>query len=466
MTQIAQTFDPITDRDEPAPESAQRFFRLAKESQTLEDQSRFYIAALHIHPGYVDALNNFAIVLKFTGQLDVAIAYQRKACALRPSDGDLWCGLGRSLMQAQRFEESGFALEMATRLSPENFLAWQNRAHLAYNTGAVEIAERLYRKALELKPGEPTVRWDLGLMLRMQGRYEEAYEHDDARLEFLHPGVLKRPIPLWCGEPLEEKTLWLYGDQGFGDMIMCSRFLPQVAEEAEHVVLDLPVDLHNLLWPALAYNGIEIRPHNAPMPAADFHLPLMSLFSRLRVSLDDLPPPLSMARSTVSIPILDHGRDRAFRVGVIWGGDTGNPGDDRRSLKLNQVVDLAAIPGVDLYSLQVGPQAAAIGERGALAIMQDLAPYIRDFSDTARAIEFMDLIVSVDTAVAHLAGTMGKPVYVLLAAPNDWRWMMEREDSPWYPSARLFRQDRPGDWSGALSRLHHAVAGLAQLHNR
>jgi Tfp pilus assembly protein PilF len=466
MTELPKIFqyDHRVDREEPAPESARRFFKLGREAldaNLLGDAKTLFLAALHIHPRYVDALSNFALVCKVTGRIAAAAVYQKRAVALRPGDGELWNNLGRTLFQLGRLDEAQDALERAIDLAPHVAQAWHNLGLLWFNRCDMKQARHYFAHALSVEPGSPHVEWDMAYSYLLDGDLVRGFGGYDVRFKVRHQWVYEKPMQLWAGEPLDGKTLWVYAEQGFGDTIMFARYLGVMIAlvDPAKVIFDVPAVLLPLMKRFPFASSVELRAADDPMPAADYHIPLMSLARIFKTDLHALPSVLRPARGEPR----DMGiTGTGFRVGIAWAGDSSNGLDHRRSMKITDLLELAAIPQVDLYSLQIAPQANEVGESGALAILKDLSPHLRDWADTADAIDQLDMVVTVDTAVGHLAATLGKPAFIMITSPCDWRWLLDRDDSPWYPTVRLFRQDRHCEWGPVLTRVFDAVGAMAR----
>ena len=268
--------------------------------------------------------------------------------------------------------------------------------------------------------------------------------------------VRSTPLPLWHGEDVTGRTLYVYSEQGLGDTLQFARLLPMAAARGARIVFDCPPELLRLFanFPGIA----ELRPAGAPLPAADFHAPLMSLAHRLGITLANLPAQVPYIAAPASGPVLPRPPGTRLAIGLVWAGRPRHTNDHNRSLGLEDMLGLCDLPGVQFYSLQKGPRAEDIATIGARPLVRDLAPAIGDFADTARLVMQLDLVVTVDTAVAHLAGALGRPAFVLVPFTPDWRWMAKREDTPWYPTLRLYRQTAPRDWKTVIARVRDTIA--------
>jgi hypothetical protein len=269
--------------------------------------------------------------------------------------------------------------------------------------------------------------------------------------------------PEWQGESFAGRRLLLFSEQGIGDALQFIRYLPRVAARGGEIVLQVQPSLVSLLK---SLQGVTVIARGEPLPPLDLQLPLMDLPHVFGTTLDSIPadvPYLHAETTRIETWRRDFRDVAALKVGVVWAGSATHKGDRYRSLAAEAVLPRLVMPGVQLYSLQKEPRpsdAPVLAGLGSDVI--DLAPRLGDFADTAAAMAVLDLVISVDTSVVHLAGAMGRPCWVLLPYAQDWRWLRDREDSPWYPSLRLFRQQKPQAWDRVLTRVAAALECLSQ----
>jgi tetratricopeptide (TPR) repeat protein len=354
--------------------------------------------------------------LQRAGRLDEAIRLAREALARQPAVPELHAHLGDLLMSARE------------------------------TTAAIES----YREADRLRPGDAAAALGIGQAAGLRGDLPAAFAALDRRFELfgtLAPWDLA--TPRWRGEDLAGRTILLFAEQGFGDTLQFLRFVPAVAARGGRVVLAVQPPLLRLA--ASVAGAAEIVATDGKAPAHDLHCPLMSVPAVLGIDLATLPaepylaPPAGLAAERLAaLP--------GLRVGLAWSGHPGQSHDFLRSMPLRALAPLRSLQGVSFVSLQKDVRAADASDSPGL-----VAPHLGDFADTAAAIRALDLVIAVDSAVAHLAGTLGAPVWTMLAYAADWRWLEDRADSPWYKSMRLFRQARPGDWDGVVASVEEAL---------
>jgi hypothetical protein len=309
---------------------------------------------------------------------------------------------------------------------------------------------------LRLYPDDADLNWNLAVNLLLLGDFESGWAAHEWR-----PGRISGlQQPRWRGEDLQERTIVLYGEQGFGDIIQFVRFVPEVARRARTVYLRMlrPLEPLELKLPS---NCILVR-QGGVVPATDYECPLMSLPFVLGITESTIPArvPYVYADADAASQWRRELSDGALNVGIAWSGNPANLDDMNRSLTLAALLR-AAVPGCRFVAVQPEVRDADRDTLAAHAEVFDAGGRLRNFADTAALFEALDLVLTVDTSVAHLAGALGRPVWILLPWVPDWRWMLERSDSPWYPTARLYRQPKAGDWDSVLAQVREDLAALA-----
>lgn len=445
----------------------------------LRDLGRFdealeaYEAALALAPSFLGALNNRAILFGRLGRFAEALADYDRALAQDGRIALLHNNRAQMLRALGRHDEALAGCAAALRCDPAYADAYLNRATTLGELGRYEEALADYEACLALNPGRPEALYSSGSAHLALGRYERGWERYEARLNLkgarraAAEGELARPA--WRGEtPLKGRTLLLRSEQGLGDTLQFCRYANLAKAEGATVVLQVEAPLVALL--STLDGADQVVAKEDPLPAFDLHASLMSLPHAFGTTLATVPaqvPYLRVDKDRVGAWARRLGPPARPRVGLVWSG--GVPPDRwdlaRRNIPLRMLAPLAQAD-VDFISLQKGElaerelaDALAAGWDGPALF--DPAAELRDFSDTAALVENLDLVVTVDTAVAHLAGALGKPVWILNRFDNCWRWMQQRTDSPWYPTARLFRQQTFGDWSPVLAEVAQALRTFA-----
>jgi hypothetical protein len=331
--------------------------------------------------------------------------------------------------------------------------------------GCATDAVGAYEHLITLAPNDATAHACLGILCLLLGDYQRGWLEYEWRFRAKNfPAEPPTGMPHWDGRPFKEKTILVNAEQGLGDTVQFVRYLYDVKKRGGTVILRCPRELYSLLAGCVGVDRAVRR--DDPVPPYDVETTLLSLPRIFQTSLNTIPADVPYLRvpqgaGTQAVAMITR-HTEVLRVGLVWAGGIQNPNDHNRSLRLEQFGDLLHITGTKLFSLQKGEAAAQLGSISPDHIT-DLGPYLGDFADTAAAIQELDLIVSVDTAVAHLAGALAKPVWTLIPFAPDWRWMLDREDSPWYPTMRLFRQPAPGDWSSVIA---HVTTQLTALVHR
>ncbi|MDR3440669.1 FkbM family methyltransferase [Telmatospirillum sp.] len=391
-------------------------------------------------------------VLAKQGKESAAEICFRRNAALAPDDALVRLRLGQWLMQAADYQGAIEFFSEARRLDPLSLDALSGLAQTYISLGRFEEAEPLLHQVIEKNADHLDARLGLARLCLLKGDFAAgwpAYEWRRRRADLKLP---KFSGPEWDGSPLCGKTLLVYAEQGFGDVIQFLRYVPLLFAEGARVILLIPKELERLCQ-CLA-DVAEIRCNFRSLPAFDFHIPLLSVALHLETRRETIPAGIPYLSTPPSVkPKLPVPLGTRLKVGLVWAGRPTHANDRHRSVGLKALLPLAAVPGVTVYSLQAGPRAADIHKAAHPVLVGDLSPHLKDFVDTAAVIEQLDLVIAVDTSVAHLAGALGKPVWVLVPFAPDWRWMQKGEDSPWYPSMRLFRQPASLAWDGVIEQM-------------
>jgi len=424
-----------------------------------------YDHALAMRSDIPQLWTNRGRALRNLDRLDEAEPSLREALRLKPDFVSAYTELALVLDYLGRFEEAETSVRTALRQQPEDALAHYRLGRILYHLGRATESEASFRMALLLRPKIPECRWALGQALLMGGQFEEGWKEFEERwqTEQMAPPF---PMPSWTGETIGDRVILLFADQGHGDTLQFCRYVPRVAAVANKTILAVQPPLVRLM--SRLPGGSEIIAQGVQPPSFDLWCALMSLPHTLGTTLQTIPATPYLTADPTEVA---HWRERlaslaGLRVGLCWaGGQSRNPSknaeDRRRSIPLATLGTLGEISGVQFISVQKGPPAAEAARSPQGMQFHDFTDDLHDFADTAALIESLDLVVTVDTAVAHLAGALGKPVWVLNRFDTCFRWPRDQDGSPWYSSARQFRQPTPGDWQSVIGRARDALQRLA-----
>jgi tetratricopeptide (TPR) repeat protein len=423
-----------------------------------------YDRAIALKPDNADAFNNRGSLHKQLAEHDEALADYEKAIALRPDYAEAFYNHGTTLFELRRYDAALAQLNRAIALRPGYAEAFYNRGTTLMALPRIDDALADFAKAMALKPDYHDAAWNRGLCHLLVGRWREGWPDYERRWHTTQtpPHWHTCGRPRWTGrEDIRGKTLLLHSEQGHGDTIMAARFVRAVIERGARVILDPPPAMRPLLE---QIEGITLTRQDEPSPMFDLYCPLMSLPEALGVTLENLKaevPYLSAPSAHVEKWRPRLANAARLKVGINWAGNPTFQHDETRSIGLQRMLPLLAQSGVQFFSLQTDLRE---GDAEILRSRPDLTRLggeIETFADTAAIISLLDLVISSDTSVVHLAGALGKPVWILLQRVPDWRWLLDREDSPWYPTARLFRQTELGDWSGVIEKVALALHDAA-----
>jgi tetratricopeptide (TPR) repeat protein len=426
--------------------------------------------AIALQPASAGAFNNRGNALRLLDRNLEALDSFDRAIALLPDYADAASNRGNVLQELDRFEAAVASYDQALALQPDHADARANRAAALRALGRYVAALGDYDRVLAVRPDHIAARSGRSLCLLQMGDLARGWVEYESRWQTprfaARAGRLAQPN--WSGaEALAGKTILLHAEQGFGDTLQFCRYAPLVAARGARVVLEVARPLVRLL---ATLDGVDqVIADGMPVPPFDLHCPLMSLPLAFGTTLATIPPPATLVPPADRIA--DWRRRLAalpgLRVGLIWAGSStktypeGRAIDRRRSITLEDYAPLAAVPGVSFVSLQKGDAARQAAAPPPGMTLLDVTDELNDFADTAALVAALDLVISVDTAVAHLAGTLNKPVWILTQFDADWRWLADRTDSPWYPTARLFNQPAIGDWGAAIADVTAALCHVS-----
>jgi len=446
------------------------------QQKRLQEAERLYRRAMALEPNDFGILNNLGNALWEQGRHAEAIPLYHQALRIQPDAWETQMNLGVALSDHGDFEEALTWIRAALRLQPDSPEILDNLGMTLARQGNWEEALVCYEQALRLRPDFPEAHRNRAFAWLACGDFERGWPEYEWRLKCRNHRELVFHCPRWAGDDLEGRSILLHTEQGLGDTLQFIRFASIVQQRRGRVVVSCPLPLVRLL--ALCPDVDEVLSEHPLLPDWDFHAPLMSLPAILGTTWATLPaerPYLFVDDATIERwrPVVARARDegtigpaarmrdpaRPFTIGIAWQGNPLNRVDRWRSFPLTHFAHLAAMPGVRLVSLQKGEgteQLSEVDGRFPVAVLDDRErgdEDRRDFLDTAAVMSQLDLVIAPESAVAHLAGGLGVRVWVALAAVSDWRWLMDRDDSPWYPTMTLFRQTTPGDWDGVFRRM-------------
>ena len=433
----------------------------AKQKRWDEALGHFQLLA-RMRPDRADGHMHLGAVLRELGRLEESADRLRRAASIDPKDANLRSSLGLTLQQLGQLREAEEQLRLAISLDPQHAGA--------HNNLGVTLAQQLrfpesiteYTEALRLAPGTAIYHRNRAISRLAQGDFEKGWPEFEHRCQC--PGFVERrfPQPRWQGEPLQGKTILLYAEQGLGDTIQYIRFVAAVKKLGATVIFESPESLARLLSKVAGIDFIALAGER--LPRFDVHCPLVSLPGALHITPKTIPakvPYLFAEPERVESWRAQLSAMREFKIGIVWQGNAKQTGDRLRSIPLLHFTSLAGLPGVRLLSLQKEPGAEQLRELAGAVPIIDLAARLDTaggaFLDTAAVMKNLDLVISCDTAIGHLAGGLGVPVWLALSAAADWRWFTGRDDTPWYPSMRLFRQTRLGHWDDVFDRMADAI---------
>jgi tetratricopeptide (TPR) repeat protein len=457
-------------RRNPQMETAQN--NLGITLQALGDRDgamAAYTSAVALSPAYVEARHNIALLA--TEQSDFARAEAELVEALRyaPKMPELYLALGNVHLGGERYQSALALYQNLLDLDPSHVIGHNNIGMVFSRLGLPAPAIARFDRALSLDPTYAEARWNRARQRLASGDWARGWQDFEARLEtpkFAHtlyrPGVVSG-TPVWRGEPIEGRSLLLHAEQGRGDSIQFVRWARLCADRGASVTLDVEADLVRLF--ESHDPRIRVVARSDQPPPHDLSCPLPSLPSIFQASEATLPTaPYLFAEpdrvkewaDKISTPKGTLSPD-TLKVGLIWAGNPEFAEDQSRSPRLPAFLPLLALPGIRFFGLQVGDGRRDLEETPPPDTFTDLGGLLTDFAETAAAMANMDLIISSCTGPAHLAGALGRPLWITLSFVPDWRWMRDRADTPWYPQARLFRQSQPGDWAGVVAQIKAAL---------
>jgi FkbM family methyltransferase len=442
----------------------------------LDEAIANFEQALRLNPDYALAHSDLGNVFYLQGRHDAAVACYERAVRLKPDFAVAHNNMGAALTCLGRFEEAAAQCRTALSLKPDYAEAHSNLGNALKEQGQIQEAISHYQDAVRLKPDYAVAYNNLGNIWLLQGQFERGWAGYEWRRRCFEYADRRFCQPLWDGTPLGGHSILLYAEQGVGDALQFVRYAPMVQQRGGHVILECPAQFMPLLATCTGIGRLVAK--GSPLPEFAVQAALESLPGILRTTLDNIPADIPYLYADARrrarwqqelqhrlVPKLQFGNEgvgtAALNVGIAWQGSPRHNRDRLRSVPLEQFATLAELPGVRLVRLQRGPGSEQLAQLGGRWAVLDPPGWPDDpaesWLETAALISALDLVVTVDTAVAHLAGALAVPVWVALPFVPDWRWLLEREDSPWYPTMRLFRQKEWGQWDDVFDRIVTAL---------
>jgi tetratricopeptide (TPR) repeat protein len=424
----------------------------------LEAALASYHRAVALKADYAQAFNNRGVVLYELKRFDAAVADFDVALALMP-DGAVFCNRGNALQALARFDEALASYDQAVALKPDHAEAFYNRGNVLKELRRIDEALASYEKALALRPDYVDANWNEAYLRLLTGDFERGLTRSEWRWNNPASGLQRRHLtrPLWLGgAAIDGKTILLHSDQGMGDVIFFCRYVPLLAARGARVIVEVEEPLRALMSGLAGVAQCISKTETAP--DFDLHCPMSSLPLACETRLETIPgttPYLRLPEHTADWEARLPAHDRP-RIGLAWSGNARHSNDHNRSIALSALAPLFDLPA-HFISLQTEVRPDDAATLRAQSRVLDLGSTLGNFADTAALIARLDLVVSVDTSVAHLSGALGMPVWVLLPFSPDWRWLLDRQDSPWYPTARLFRQSKSREWNAVVGQLRDAL---------
>lgn len=428
------------------------------QGRTAEATS-LYRDALTLAPRDPLTHGNLGNALTELKQLDAAEHHLREAVALAPGSVEHRCNLAIFLTAQDRPQEAAVLFRDVLMRAPAHIDAWTNLGVAQLDMGNPTEAEATLRRAIALSPRNAEAHYNLAWVLLLTGQWREGWQEYEWRWRMTRFSSKRRTFaaPAWDGGAIDG-TLLLHAEQGFGDAIQCARYAALAKARCARLILECPKPLVRLFQ---GLPGVdEVIAAGAPLPPFDAHTPLMSLPRLFGTTVETVPAAVPYLAAPPVSPSLALPRTDLRRIGLVWAGSPDNKIDRRRTIPARLFAPLMEETHADFVSLQVGPKAEDVRELPQERLMLVCDGVARDFADTAAVIAQLDLVIGVDTAVIHLAGALNVPVWVLIPKMPDYRWLLGRDDTPWYPSMRLFRQAESGDWGELMWRVRAALTLL------
>ena len=427
-----------------------------------------YKALLSVYPDYIEVYSVLGNKLSESGRITEAIEYYNKAIEIKPDCVEAYYNLGNVLLDNNKIESAKKYYNQAIEIKPDYAGAYYNLGVAFHFENNMQEAIKYYKKALSIKPDYIEIYFNLASAYLIEKNFDKGWEvykqnrHLKQEKHHIDKSLIKTQ---WNGEPLEGKTIYIYNEQGIGDTIFSARYLPVLNSMGAKVIFKPQAVLKELFRQSDLKAEIVDNSVNEIDICFDTHISAYYLLSILNINIDNIPFQagyLNADKKKMEYYKQKYFNNDKFKVGLVWQGSPGFKNDKRRSVTLEKFYMLANIPNIQLYSLQKGTGTEQLLQLPENVEIMDLGATFNDFSDTAAAIDNLDLVITVDTAVAHLTGALGKPVWMMIPYSPDWRWFLNTNECLWYKSLKIFRQNEPDNWPEVFDRIYKSLDSLVK----
>lgn len=441
-------------------DTAETWFNLGNALQQTGDHNsaiESYNTAISLRPKFIQAIINRGNVQKLLGRFHDAVTDYDRVIAIRPNYAEAWSNRGVALQRMGQIEQALESFGQAVAVRPEYAEAWYNRGRALHDLHRLEAAVQSYDQAITIRPDYPDAVFNKAITLLLNGKFEEGWPLYEWRWKVTRhqPAIRRFRQKLWLGsEPIAGKTILLHAEQGLGDAIQFCRYAPLVAAMGARVVLEVPQSLTGLCRQLAGVD--EVVATGDPLPGFDLFCPLLSLPLAFGTTVDTIPVMWRYFRSSSELlkkwELRIGEKQKRMRIGIVWSGNTTPDHLPDRSIRIEELLE--HLPETFEYvSLQKEIRPDDMQTFQSQQLIAHYGDELKDFRDTLAIAELMDMVISIDTSVAHLCAASGIPTWILLHYNPDWRWLLDREKSPWYPAATLFRQHKPGIWKSVLEEV-------------
>ena len=451
------------------PDYAEAFNNLGTvltDNDDFDKAEKNFKRALSLNPKYAKAHCGLGNIALTQGRTEEATKHYNQALVIDPNSLESHSNLGRAYVDLGCFDEAETCFRAALSINPNYAPAHYNLGTIFEELGLLDDALSAYKQALTLNPKEPDYHWNTALMQLLKGDYKAGWSEYEWRLRRSRKLVRDTGRVRWDGSNLTGRTILIQTEQGFGDTFQFIRYAQIVKEYDARVIIECQPKTERLIANVVGVDEVITRDQS--LPPVDCFIELLSLPYLLETTLDTVPAPPSYICACPNLTRLWAERVNMTpgnKVGLVWRGNSLNTINSKKSIPINDLARLFTLDGISWFSIQLDASKSELDTIRLSAPIEECGPGLTDWEETAALIANLDLVIAVDTGVAHLAGALGKPVWILLSHVPDWRWMTDRSDSPWYPSARLYRQPALGDWTEVMGNVFRDLKEFTQKTN-